>query len=67
MQKLSLLIIPTLLLATLSACGGGGAKVSTQNTTTTVGQELQDLDHAYQQGLMSEREYNAQREKVMDR
>ena len=66
MKKLSPLIIPAVLLATLSACGGG-AKVSTQNTTTTVGQELQDLDHAYQQGLMSKREYNAQREKVMDR
>lgn len=60
-------IVSTLLIATLAACGGGGAKVETQTTTTTVGKELQDLDRAYSQGLLSESEYKKQRNKVLDR
>ena len=67
MTQLRLIALATILLATLSACGGGGAKVSTQTTTTTVGQELQDLDEAYAKGLISEGEYNKQREKVLER
>ena len=67
MTQLRLFTLAAVLLATLSACGGGGAKVSTQTTTTTVGQELQDLDEAYAKGLISEREYKKQREKVLER
>ena len=67
MNNLRLLAVATLMLTTLSACGGGGAKVSTQTHTTTVGQELLDLDKAYQSGLISEKEYNKSRKKIMSR
>lgn len=67
MKSVRLLAVATLMLSTLSACGGGGAKVSTETHTTTVGQELLDLDKAYQNGLISEKEYNKTRKKIMSR
>ena len=51
----------------LSACGGGGAKVESINTTTTTGQELMDLDASCKQGLLTEDEYNKARKNIMDR
>jgi hypothetical protein len=48
-------------------CGGGGAQVESQTTTTTLGQELQDLDAAYQKGLLSTSEYEKMRQKIMER
>lgn len=62
-----LLIVSALLTTLLSGCGGGGAKVSNQTTATTVGQELLDLDRAYKSGLISEKEYNNTREKILAR
>jgi hypothetical protein len=44
-------------------CGGGGASV--QTSSTTLGQELTDLDAAYEKGLMTEKEYNTARKKIM--
>lgn len=67
MNALRLLAVTTLMLSTLSACGGGGAKVSTESHSTTIGQELLDLDKAYQNGLISEKEYNQARKKIMSR
>ncbi|MCU7837435.1 MAG: hypothetical protein KZQ83_19615 [gamma proteobacterium symbiont of Taylorina sp.] len=49
----------------LMACGGGGARVD--NTTTTVGQELMDLDESHKKGLLSESEYKKARKKIMSR
>jgi len=67
MNALRLLAVIALILPTLSACGGGGAKVSTETHSTTVGQELLDLDKAYQNGLLSEKEYKQSRKKIMSR
>lgn len=57
----------SLLMATLAGCWGGGADVRNSNTnrSTTVGQELIDLQRAYDQGLMTEREYNRARRRVL--
>lgn len=44
-------------------CGGGGAEIRQQ--TTTLGQELQDLDKAYKQGLLDEKEYQRIRKEVI--
>jgi hypothetical protein len=41
----------------LTACSGGGAKVESQTKTTTLGQELSDLDTAYKNGVITEKEY----------
>ena len=46
-------------------CGGGGADVKQQTTTTTLGNELQDLDAAYKKGLLTEKEYNEAKKKIM--
>jgi len=56
-------VLPVVLLLGLSACGGGGAKV--EASTTTMGQELMDLDASYKKGLLSEDEYNSARKKIM--
>ena len=67
MKSLYTLAITTLLVSSLSACGGGGAKVSNQTHSTTVGQELLDLDKAYQSNLISEKEYNKSRKRILAR
>lgn len=60
-----------LLLGTaLQGCGGepGVRATTTQNVNnTTKGQELLDLKQAYDQGIITEREYNRQKEKILDR
>ena len=43
-------------------CGGGGAKV--QATSTTVGQEFMDLEKAYKEGVITEKQYNDQKNRV---
>ncbi len=67
-MKLMRVLTVVLLLAFSGAmlgCGGGGADVKQMTTTTTLGQELQDLDDAYKKGLLSEEEYKESREKLM--
>jgi len=53
-----LAIVPSFL-----GCGGGGAKV--QATSTTVGQELMDLEKAYKAGVITEKQYNEQKKKIL--
>lgn len=62
--KHSVLVICVLSAVIVSGCGGG-AKVKSTTRTTTLGQELMDLEKAYKQGVISEKEYNAAREKLM--
>jgi hypothetical protein len=50
----------------LPACGGGGADSTVHNTTVSKGQALIDLKKAYDSGAMSEKEYNKQREMILD-
>lgn len=47
----------------LGGCGGGGANVKAR--TTTVGQELMDLDAAYKAGIITEREYKQKKEHIL--
>ena len=48
-------------------CGGGGADVKQMTTTTTLGQELEDLADAYKKGLLSEEEYKKSRKNLMEK
>lgn len=62
-------ILVSALLVALAGCWGGGADVrnSNSNRSTTVGQELIDLQKAFDQGLISEREYQRTRRQILRR
>lgn len=50
----------------LGACGGGGAEVKSEITTTTKGQQLLDLKKAYEAGAMSKDEYEKERSRILE-
>ncbi|MCC6320562.1 MAG: SHOCT domain-containing protein [Phycisphaerales bacterium] len=58
--------IGILALLTLSCIGCGG-KTNVENRSTTVGQELQDLEEARNKGLLTEDEYAKKREQILKR
>lgn len=53
--------------AGLAGCGGGGPEVKSDVSTTTVGQELMDLQTAYKKGVITKEEYESVREKILER
>lgn len=55
------------LLGALSGCGGGGADVKSEISTTTTGQQLIDLKKAYDSGAISESEYERERKKILNK
>ncbi|MFH0997560.1 MAG: SHOCT domain-containing protein [Pseudomonadota bacterium] len=49
-------------------CGGGTTvkeEVTTTTTTTTLGDELKALKDAYDKGIITEKEYNTSKEKII--
>ena len=56
-----------ILTGVLSGCFsfGSGDETVQQTETPTTGQELQDLKAGYDRGIISEREYNQQRDKIL--
>ena len=67
MKKLTIWILTVMIALSLvvAGCSGGGAKVQTQQTNVTLGQQLIDLEKAYKQGLLSEKEYKKARENLL--
>ena len=65
MKKFTVWILAGMIVISLivTGCGGGGAKV--QATSVTLGQQLIDLEKAYKQGLLTEKEYKKERDKLM--
>lgn len=58
------------MVAAVGACtlaGGCGRSTKVEARTTTVGQELQDLEEARNKGLLTEDEYNKKRAEIMKR
>jgi hypothetical protein len=51
-----------------AACGGSKADVKSEPTTvtTTLGQELQDLDKAYKDGIITEKEYEKAKKRLIE-
>lgn len=49
-----------------AACRGGGAEVKTQSYSTTLGQELKDLEEAYNKGIITEKQYKRSKEKLIE-
>lgn len=68
MKKISLLLATMMIVGTLSftGCGGGGAEVRTQTYTKTLGQELMDLHDSYKKGIITEKEYNEAKKKLLE-
>ena len=50
----------------LAACGGG-AEVQQQISTSTTGQQLMDLQKAYEAGALTKEEYERERNKVLSK
>ncbi len=68
MKKTTLFLSAALVsLSLLGGCGGGGAEVKSTVTTTTMGQELQDLEESYKKGLLTEDEYKKARKAILKR
>jgi len=54
--------------AGLPGCGGGeGGEVKSKIRSTTVGQELIDLESAYKKGAITEKEYESLKKKILER
>jgi len=62
-----LLVLCGILLFGVAACGGGGADVRSEVTTTTVGQQLMDLKKALDSGAMTQQEYEQQRKIILEK
>jgi hypothetical protein len=59
------LVISIFLCVMLTSCGGGGAKVESTVSTQTLGQQLIDLDKAYKEGVLTEKEYEKAKEALI--
>lgn len=62
MSKILIVVSAVLFLA---ACGGGGSE--TTLTTTTTGQQLVDLQKAYDSGALTKEQYEDQKEIILDK
>ncbi|MEM6903987.1 MAG: SHOCT domain-containing protein [Pseudomonadota bacterium] len=65
-------LIPVLFITIgLAACGGGEDKAeptsATVSPSTTMGQELTDLKAAFDQGILTQEEYDAARANIIKR
>ena len=64
--RVCLLVMVIVLGIGFAGCRGGGkAQVQSTTTTTTLGQELMDLQKAYEQGIITEKEYKETKEKII--
>ena len=64
--KILAFLVVIVMSLTLFACGGGGAEVKSQSYATTLGQELKDLEDAYQKGIITEKQYKRSKEKLIE-
>jgi uncharacterized membrane protein len=62
---MALVIFSIVMGGLFAGCGGGGAEV--KQTSTTLGQELTDLQAAYEKGIITEKEYNKAKKEILDR
>jgi hypothetical protein len=62
------LVLTVLVWVNFTACGGGKTDVKSESSTvtTTLGQELQDLDKAYKDGIITKKEYDKAKKKLLE-
>jgi hypothetical protein len=61
MKKIGILLITAFVILsvglTTTGCGGRKATATVESTNTTLGQELIDLQQAYEKGIITEKEF----------
>ncbi len=62
-----MLLAPCGVFLGVAACGGGGAELQSNISTATVGQQLMDLKKAYEAGALTQKEYEQQRKKILEK
>ena len=66
MKKLGIFFLVGLLLISFTFSGCGRKQNTTvQSTSTTLGQELVDLQQAYEKGIITEKQYNDLKKKAI--
>jgi len=65
--RLFFLLSVFLLSGFLAGWGGGGAKAHSAVTTTTMGQELMDLEASYEKGIISKSEFEKAKKDILKR
>ena len=66
-KTVGVLALCGLFLLGVAACGGGGADIKSEISTTTTGQQLMDLKKALDSGAITQQEYEKERKKILDR
>ena len=67
MTRIAIMVLLGGCLISLSGLGGCSSSSKVNAHSTTIGQELQDLDNARSKGLVTEEEYQAKRKDIMNR
>lgn len=65
-RKLLTLAAAVFIATAVSACGGGDTTIKAADTTTT-GQQLIDLQKARDSGAITQKEYDAQKKKILSK
>lgn len=65
-HRIAIMLSGLLVLAFALAGCGGTTRIETTNSVT-LGQELIDLDKAYKDGVISEKEYKAAKESILEK
>jgi hypothetical protein len=63
--RIAATVVLLLLCGAFVGCGGGGAKMETSTTTVTLGKQLMDLDKAYKEGAIDEKQYKKSKEDLL--
>jgi len=63
-KKITIILVLLLFCGILLSCGGG-AKVQSEISTTSLGQELTDLEKAYEMGVINKQEYERAKKGLM--
>ncbi len=66
-RRLALATLGLFLSLGVVACGGGGAEVRSEVTTTTKGQQFLDLKKAFEAGALSKDEYERERKRILEK
>lgn len=64
-RTLAFALLAPAVAAALPACASKTVKVESSNSTT-MGQELQDLDKAYQDGIITKAEYDKSKKRILE-